>query len=60
MQQQEIHNFLMTYFHPIIVKLLKNMTPILTIQLTIEMDKELMNRPFYWQYLEKTGGVPNP
>ena len=19
-----------------------------------------MNRPFYWHYLEKTGGVPNP
>ncbi|MBE6183757.1 MAG: hypothetical protein E7150_05735, partial [Bacillus sp. (in: Bacteria)] len=22
--------------------------------------KELMNRPFYWTYLEKTGGTPNP
>ena len=32
----------------------------LTVQLTIELDKELMNRPFYWHYLEKTGGVPNP
>ncbi len=19
-----------------------------------------MNRPFYWHYLEKTGGIPNP
>ena len=32
----------------------------MTVQLTIELDKELMNRPFYWHYLEKTGGVPNP
>ncbi len=30
------------------------------VQLTIELDKELMNRPFYWHYLEKTGGIPNP
>ncbi len=28
----------------------------MTVQLTIELDKELMNRPFYWHYLEKTGG----
>ena len=42
------------------MKLLNNMTTYLTVQLTIEMDKELMNRPFYWQYLEKTGGIPNP
>jgi hypothetical protein len=26
----------------------------------VELDKELMNRPFYWHYLEKTGGIPNP
>ncbi len=32
----------------------------MTVQLTIELDKELMNRPFYWHYLEKTGGTPNP
>ena len=30
------------------------------VQLTIDLDKELMNRPFYWHYLEKTGGIPNP
>jgi hypothetical protein len=32
----------------------------MTVQLTAQLDKELMNRPFYWHYLEKTGGVPNP
>jgi hypothetical protein len=30
------------------------------VQLTVELDKVLMNRPFYWHYLEKTGGTPNP
>lgn len=31
-----------------------------TVQLTNDMDKALMNRPFYWHYIEKTGGIPNP
>ncbi|WP_342559452.1 YqhG family protein [Metasolibacillus sp. FSL K6-0083] len=30
------------------------------IQLTIEMDKKIMNRPFYWQYIEATNSEPNP
>ena len=42
------------------VKLVENRPSYMTVQLTIELDKELMNRPFYWHYLEKTGGVPNP
>lgn len=29
-------------------------------QLTAEVDKQIMNRPFYWHWLEKTGGQPNP
>lgn len=32
----------------------------MTVQLTIEMDKLLMNRPFYWHYIEKIGAEPNP
>lgn len=60
MQQQEIHNFLITYFKTNHCEIVENHETYLTIQLTIEMDKELMNRPFYWQYLESTGGIPNP
>lgn len=60
MQQQEIHDFLLTYFKANDCEILDNTPNHLTVQLTIEMDKELMNRPFYWHYLEKTGGVPNP
>ncbi len=60
MQQQEIHNFLLTYFKANECPILENKQGYLTVQLTIQMDKELMNRPFYWQYLEKTGGIPNP
>ncbi|MFJ7677967.1 YqhG family protein [Peribacillus sp. NPDC097197] len=60
MQQQEIHDFLITYFQSNACEVLENTSSYLTVQLTIEMDKELMNRPFYWHYLEKTGGIPNP
>lgn len=60
MQQQEIHNFLERYFTANNCAMLENNSGYMTVQLTIELDKELMNRPFYWHYLEKTGGVPNP
>ncbi|MDF1997121.1 hypothetical protein COF64_24810 [Bacillus sp. AFS043905] len=60
MQQREIHDFLITFFKANDCEILDNAPTHLTVQLTIEMDKELMNRPFYWHYLEKTGGVPNP
>jgi hypothetical protein len=59
-QQQEIHNFLERYFTANNCELLENNSGYMTVQLTIDLDKELMNRPFYWHYLEKTGGVPNP
>ncbi|NRD80733.1 hypothetical protein HPT25_25735 [Bacillus sp. BRMEA1] len=60
MQQQEIHNFLLKYFQANECPILENHPGYITVQLTIELDKELMNRPFYWHYLEKTGGCPNP
>ncbi|SFP22681.1 YqhG family protein [Salibacterium halotolerans] len=30
------------------------------IKLTEALDRELMNRPFYWHYVKKTGGTPEP
>ena len=60
MQQQEIHNFLLNYFQANDCPIDENGPGYLTVQLTVELDKELMNRPFYWHYLEKTGGIPNP
>jgi hypothetical protein len=60
MQQQEIHNFLQKYFQANNCELVESNSGYITVQLTEDMDKELMNRPFYWHYLEKTGGFPNP
>lgn len=60
MQQQEIHHFLQQYFCSNDCEIVVNEPGYLTVQLSVELDKELMNRPFYWHYLEKTGGIPNP
>lgn len=60
MQQTEIHQFLSDFFAANNCDILENEPSHLTVQLTVEMDKALMNRPFYWTYLEKTGGIPNP
>ncbi|TDQ41670.1 YqhG family protein [Aureibacillus halotolerans] len=32
----------------------------LRVQLTEALDMAMMNRPFYWQYVRKTGGIPTP
>jgi hypothetical protein len=60
MQQHDIHQFLKGYFQSTECSILEEGNGYLTVQLTIDQDKELMNRPFYWHYLEKVGGEPNP
>lgn len=60
MQQEKIHSYLESFFTANSCNFIENKPGYMTVQLTIDMDKELMNRPFYWHYLEKTNGVPNP
>ena len=60
MQQEEIHQYLEQYFKANKCQITDNQRGYLTVQLTAELDKELMNRPFYWHYLEKIGGTPQP
>ncbi len=60
MQQHEIHDFLLKFFTVNGCEVKQEQPGLLNIQLTEEMDKALMNRPFYWHYLKKTGGVPQP
>jgi hypothetical protein len=59
-QQQEIHNFLERYFLSNHCEIEENQSGYMVVQLTNDLDKELMNRPFYWHYVEKTGGTPTP
>lgn len=60
MQQPQVHDFLKRYFEANDSPILENHKGYLQVQLSIELDKLLMNRPFYWHYLEKTGGEPRP
>ncbi|EIT84503.1 hypothetical protein A374_15297 [Fictibacillus macauensis ZFHKF-1] len=60
MQQHEIHDFLERYFEANDCEVLERRPASMKIKLSIEIDKLLMNRPFYWHYLEKTGGTPQP
>lgn len=60
MKQQEIHSYLKQFFSTTNCQIESLDHTHLTVQLTVDMDKLLMNRPFYWHYIEKTGGTPNP
>lgn len=56
----DLHDFLVTFFSSHQCELIQNQNGVLTVQLTEEMDKALMNRPFYWHYIKSTGhqGIP--
>ncbi|MBP1969737.1 hypothetical protein J2Z83_001844 [Virgibacillus natechei] len=55
-----LNKFLGEYFTANNCELLHNQDGILTIQLTEQMDRELMNRPFYWHYVKSTGYSGEP
>ena len=60
MYPQQIHDYIHKFFTENNCPILGGNDHYMTVQLTIDMDKRIMNRPFYWQYLENTGGEPNP
>ncbi|SDH50238.1 protein YqhG of unknown function [Alteribacillus persepolensis] len=60
MEQHALHQFVRRYFSANDADILHDDNKRLTVQLTEELDQQLMNRPFYWQYIKKTGGVPQP
>ncbi|WP_313893111.1 YqhG family protein [Psychrobacillus sp.] len=60
MYPQQVHKYLSVFFKETSCQILSNHPDYITVQLTIDMDKKIMNRPFYWRNIESTGGVPNP
>ncbi|MFD1928013.1 YqhG family protein [Sporosarcina siberiensis] len=60
MYPQQIHNYLLQFFKENKCPILSNNDYYVIVQLTIEMDKKIMNRPFYWKYQESIGSEPNP
>lgn len=58
MEQEAIHDYLERYFLANECNILENKDGILKVKLTIDVDKRLINRPFYWHYIEQIGGQP--
>ncbi|GAA0331298.1 YqhG family protein [Oceanobacillus sp. FSL W7-1293] len=59
-QQIDLSDFLTSYFETKHCTILSKDEGQIHIQLTEEMDKELMNRPFYWHYIKKIGREGEP
>lgn len=57
---ENLNPFLQHYFTAHDCSLLHNQDGVLTVQLTETMDRALMNRPFYWHYVKKTGFMGEP
>jgi len=60
MNQTEIRSYVENYFHAFQSQFIESTPAYFSVQLPIEVDKDLGNRPFYWTYVEKIGMEPNP
>ncbi|WP_153731495.1 YqhG family protein [Sporosarcina obsidiansis] len=60
MYPQQIHEYLRQFFNENKCPIINENEHYLNIQLTIDMDKKIMNRPFYWKYIESVNETPNP
>lgn len=60
MYPDQVHDFLLQFFKENNCPILSENDHYVVVQLTEEMDKKLMNRPYYWQYVEATGTEPSP
>lgn len=60
MKITNIHSFLIDFFTTHDCQIINNNDGVITLQLTEEMDKALMNRPFYWHYIKSTGNMGEP
>ncbi|WP_337020615.1 YqhG family protein, partial [Oceanobacillus massiliensis] len=56
----DLNVFLCDYFTAKNCSIIENKDGILQIQLNEHMDRELMNRPFYWHYIKKMGREGDP
>lgn len=52
---KNLNTFLADYFTAHHCEILNNRDGVLQVKLTEEIDKTLMNRPFYWHYIKKMG-----
>ena len=60
MYPQQVQQYLQTFFLETNCPILTEHPHYMIVQLTEDMDKKIMNRPFYWQYIESAGIEPAP
>lgn len=60
MYPKQIHQYLLNFFRETECEVLVNDENYMTVQLTVDIDKKMMNRPFYWQYVENANIEPAP
>lgn len=60
MELSNLNQFLVDYFSANQCDIIQNNKGVLQVQLTEEMDKTLMNRPFYWHYVKNIGMKGEP
>lgn len=60
MEQQRIVQFAKRFFTSHQADILKEDEDGFEVRLTETLDKALMNRPFYWQYMKQIGQTPEP
>ncbi|GAA0457923.1 YqhG family protein [Alkalibacillus silvisoli] len=60
MRQAEIHGFLYKFFLKRQASIINSEEGLLTVKLTKDLDQQLMNRPFYWQYVNTMGWSGEP
>jgi hypothetical protein len=59
MNQDEIRAFAESYFRSFQSTFVEEHPAYFSVQLPVEVDKDIGNRPFYWSYVEKMGITPN-
>lgn len=60
MNAQELYHYVERYLEAQECKVLVKDSAYLTTQLSIKADKDIVNRPYYWMFVERTGTEPQP
>lgn len=60
MEIKNLDNFLESYFKAHECEIIDRSDGVLSVQLTEQMDRTLMNRPFYWHYIKSIGQKGEP
>jgi hypothetical protein len=58
MNSKQVHKFVHRYLEATDCRILEKSPAHFTVKLSLQADKELTNRPYYWGFVERTGAEP--